>query len=60
MPGSKNLQNKQKSTPKMIATRSSPALNSPQTPSDENQQDDLLATIKKIVKEELVRSTRKN
>ena len=53
MVGSKNLQNKLKSTPKMIATRSRPALNSPQTPSIGNQQDDLIETIRKIVKEEL-------
>ena len=53
MIGSKSLQNKLKSTPRMHATRSRPAVNLPQTPSIQNQHDDLIETIRKIVKEEL-------
>ena len=53
MVGSKSLQNKLKSTPRMPATRSRPAVNSPQTPSIEIQHADLVETIRKIVKEEL-------
>ena len=53
MVGSKSLQNKLKSTPRMHATRSRPAVNSPQTPSIQNQHDDLTETIREIVKEQL-------
>ena len=53
MVGSKSLQNKLKSTPRMHATRSRPAVNSPQTPSIQNQRDDLIETIREIIKEEL-------
>ena len=53
MVGSKSLQNKLKSTPRMHATRSRPAVNSPQTPSIQNKHDELIETIREIVKEEL-------
>ena len=53
MVGSKSLQNKSKPTPRMHATRSQPTVNSPQTPSIQNQHDDLIETIREIVKEEL-------
>ena len=53
MVGSKSLQNKLKSTPRMHATRSRLAVNSPQTQSIQNQHDDLIETIREIVKEEL-------
>ena len=53
MVASKSLQNKLKSTPRMHARRSRPAVNSPQAPSIQNQHDDLIEIIREIVKEEL-------